>query len=48
MDQPVLSWLLAQLGTSTDVADLEARFTRLGSARRRPGSPGRTPREAPR
>ncbi|MGW0822545.1 hypothetical protein [Streptomyces sp. NPDC002845] len=33
MDQPVLSWLLAQLGTSTDVADLEARYTRLGSAR---------------
>ncbi|MFC9643363.1 hypothetical protein ACFTZF_33125 [Streptomyces mirabilis] len=33
MDQPVLSWLLAQLGTSTDTADLEIRFARLGSAR---------------
>ncbi|MFJ5304168.1 hypothetical protein [Streptomyces sp. NPDC088350] len=33
MDQPALSWLLAQLGTSTDAADLEARYTRLRSAR---------------
>jgi hypothetical protein len=33
MDQAILSWLLAQLGTSTDTADLETRYTRLGTAR---------------
>lgn len=33
MDETVLAWLLAQLGTSTDTADLENRYTRLGSAR---------------
>lgn len=29
----VTAWLLAQLGTTTDVQDLETRYTRLGSAR---------------
>ncbi|WP_240676894.1 hypothetical protein [Actinacidiphila soli] len=33
MDPAVLAWLLAQLGTSTDPADLQARYTRLGSAK---------------
>ena len=29
----VQAWLLAQLGTTTPLADLETRYTRLGSAR---------------
>jgi hypothetical protein len=29
----VRAWLLAQLGTSTDLTDLEARYTRLGTSR---------------
>lgn len=33
MDAPVQHWLLAQLGISTDLADLELRYTRLGTAR---------------
>ncbi|WP_042174543.1 hypothetical protein [Streptomyces sp. NBRC 110035] len=33
MDTAVRSWLLAELGTATDLVDLEARYTRLGSAR---------------
>lgn len=33
MDTATRSWLLAQLGTSTDTADLEARYERLGTAR---------------
>nr|WSX25588.1 hypothetical protein OG690_37860 [Streptomyces tubercidicus] len=33
MDEATRSWLLAQLGTATNLADLEARYTRLGKAR---------------
>lgn len=33
MDTAVRAWLLAQLGTTTDTADLETRYTRLGTAR---------------
>ncbi|MEU1078151.1 hypothetical protein ABZ404_36795 [Streptomyces sp. NPDC005878] len=33
MDAAVRAWLLAQLGTSTDLADLDTRYLRLGSAR---------------
>ncbi|MEU9014251.1 hypothetical protein AB0D12_31680 [Streptomyces sp. NPDC048479] len=33
MDAAVRAWLLAQLGTTTDTADLELRLTRLGTAR---------------
>ncbi|MCX4885868.1 hypothetical protein [Streptomyces sp. NBC_00847] len=33
MDSAVKAWLIAQLGTSTDQTDLEARYTRLGTAR---------------
>lgn len=33
MDTAVRAWLLAQLGDTTPVADLETRYTRLGSAR---------------
>jgi hypothetical protein len=33
LDAAVQAWLLAQLGTATDTADLEARYTRLGTAR---------------
>jgi hypothetical protein len=33
MDVDVRAWLLAQLGTATDQADLETRYTRLGTAR---------------
>lgn len=33
MDAAVKAWLLAQLGESTAVADLEARYARLGTAR---------------
>ncbi|MET8746294.1 hypothetical protein ACFU98_29470 [Streptomyces sp. NPDC057575] len=33
MDAAVRAWLIAQLGTDTDQADLDARYTRLGTAR---------------
>jgi hypothetical protein len=33
MDTAVRAWLLAQLGEATPIADLEARYTRLGTAR---------------
>ncbi|WP_055711536.1 hypothetical protein [Streptomyces torulosus] len=33
MDDPVRAWLLAQLGSTTDIADLDARYARLQSAR---------------
>ncbi|WP_019063615.1 hypothetical protein [Streptomyces prunicolor] len=33
MDIAVRAWLLAQLGPTTDTADLDARYTRLTSAR---------------
>ncbi|MFF3547051.1 hypothetical protein ACFYXD_35100 [Streptomyces platensis] len=33
MDVATRSWLYAQLGTATDLADLETRYTRLGRAR---------------
>ena len=33
MDIAVRAWLLAQLGPTTDTADLEVRYTRLGTAR---------------
>ncbi|MFJ6608226.1 hypothetical protein [Streptomyces lydicus] len=33
MDDATRSWLLAQLGTNTNLADLDARYTRLGRAR---------------
>ncbi|MFI1161368.1 hypothetical protein [Streptomyces sioyaensis] len=33
MDDATRSWLLAQLGTATNLADLDARYTRLGRAR---------------
>lgn len=33
MDSSALAWLLAQLGPSTDQADLAARYVRLRSAR---------------
>ncbi|MEU8682986.1 hypothetical protein [Streptomyces sp. NPDC048611] len=33
MDVATRSWLLAQLGTNTNLSDLEARYTRLGKAR---------------
>ncbi|WP_399559478.1 hypothetical protein [Streptomyces chartreusis] len=33
LDANVQAWLLAQLGTTTPVTDLEARYTRLGTAR---------------
>ncbi|MEW9521794.1 hypothetical protein [Streptomyces tubercidicus] len=33
MDEATRSWLLAQLGTATNLADLDARYTRLGKAR---------------
>ncbi|WP_274558071.1 hypothetical protein [Streptomyces spiramyceticus] len=33
MNTPVLAWLLAQLGPSTDQAHLSTRYARLGSAR---------------
>ncbi|NUS25032.1 MAG: hypothetical protein HOV92_12530 [Streptomyces sp.] len=32
-DTSVQAWLLAQLGEATPVADLETRYTRLGTAR---------------
>lgn len=33
LDTNVQAWLLAQLGTATDLTDLQARYTRLGTAR---------------
>ncbi|MEU1134253.1 hypothetical protein ABZ383_31085 [Streptomyces sp. NPDC005900] len=33
MDTAVRAWLLDQLGQSTNTADLDARYTRLGTAR---------------
>ncbi|MFB7867352.1 hypothetical protein [Streptomyces sp. NPDC056069] len=33
MDAAVRAWLISQLGTSTDLADLDTRYTRLGAAR---------------
>ncbi|MDX3232883.1 hypothetical protein [Streptomyces sp. ME19-01-6] len=33
MDAAITAWLLSQLGTTTDLADLEQRYARLGSAR---------------
>lgn len=33
MDAAVRAWLLSELGTDTDTADLTARYTRLGTAR---------------
>lgn len=33
MNTAVRAWLLAQLGTDTDLADLVSRYTRLGTAR---------------
>lgn len=33
MDAAVQAWLIAQLGRSTDLVDLAARYTRLRSAR---------------
>ncbi|WP_331746898.1 hypothetical protein OH809_45050 (plasmid) [Streptomyces sp. NBC_00873] len=33
MDTAVRAWLISQLGTDTDLTDLEQRYTRLGTAR---------------
>ncbi|MFJ9799829.1 hypothetical protein [Streptomyces sp. NPDC101145] len=33
MDTAVQAWLIGQLGPATDLADLTARYTRLGTAR---------------
>lgn len=33
MDAAVLAWLLSQLGTDTDQADINTRYQRLGTAR---------------
>ncbi|WP_406215014.1 hypothetical protein [Streptomyces decoyicus] len=33
MDVAIRDWLLDQLGKDTDIADLEARYARLGKAR---------------
>ena len=33
MDTAVQAWLVSQLGPDTDLADLEARYVRLGAAR---------------
>lgn len=33
MDAAVTAWLLAELGTTTDLTDLQTRYTRLGGAR---------------
>jgi hypothetical protein len=33
VDEATRSWLLAQLGTATNLADLDTRYTRLGKAR---------------
>ncbi|WP_045562745.1 hypothetical protein [Streptomyces sp. FxanaA7] len=34
MDTAVQAWLLSQLGTATPLADLTARYARLGTARK--------------
>ncbi|MFF4338091.1 hypothetical protein [[Kitasatospora] papulosa] len=33
MNEAVKAWLLSQLGTTTDVTDLQIRYTRLGTSR---------------
>ena len=33
MDATIQAWLIAQLGTDTDLTDLNTRYTRLGAAR---------------
>jgi hypothetical protein len=33
VDIATRAWMLAELGTTTDIADLDSRYTRLGSAR---------------
>lgn len=33
MDTAIRAWLISQLGTATDLADLASRYTRLGNAR---------------
>jgi len=33
MDTATQAWLISQLGTATDLSDLNARYTRLGTAR---------------
>lgn len=33
MDTPTRAWLTSQLGTDTDLVDLDDRYTRLGTAR---------------
>lgn len=33
MDTATQAWLISQLGTATDLTDLAARYTRLGTAR---------------
>lgn len=33
MDTATQAWLISQLGTATDLTDLTARYTRLGTAR---------------
>ena len=33
MDTATQAWLISQLGTATDLTDLSARYTRLGTAR---------------
>jgi hypothetical protein len=33
VDAAVRAWLISQLGTTTDLPDLELRYTRLGTAR---------------
>ncbi|MEU9703114.1 hypothetical protein [Streptomyces sp. NPDC047981] len=33
MTEAIRAWLLAQLGATTDLIDLEQRYTRLGTAR---------------
>lgn len=33
MDTATQAWLVSQLGTATDLIDLQARYTRLGKAR---------------
>jgi len=34
MDTATQAWLISQLGTDTDLTDLNARYTRLGTARK--------------
>jgi hypothetical protein len=34
VDTAVKAWLLSQLGTASDIADLTTRYTRLGTARK--------------